>query len=95
MLLDELDNHQQRNCIVAAVAAHASSHTCEQIIFGHKGNRMDAHYEVIVVKLKENMPNLFTQMYRLSPSSFDKLLSIFEPSFQPRRKTGKKLSRQQ
>jgi hypothetical protein len=63
MLLDELDNNQQRNCIVAAVVARAFSHTCEQIIFGRWGNHMEVHYEVIVgkiVKLKENKSKLFT-----------------------------------
>jgi hypothetical protein len=63
MLLDELDSNQQRNCFIAAVVAGAFSLTDEHIIIGRQGNRVDAHYEVIVTKLsnlKENQPKLFT-----------------------------------
>jgi hypothetical protein len=88
MLLDELDSNQQRNCIIAAVVARAFSLTDEHIIIGRQGNHVDAHYEVIVTKisnLKENQPKFFTRMYRLSLSSFDKLLSIIEPCLKPRK----------
>jgi hypothetical protein len=43
MLLDELDNNQQRSCIIAAVVTLAFSHTCNHIIIGCLGNHMDAH----------------------------------------------------
>jgi hypothetical protein len=63
MLLDELDSNQQRNYIIAAVVAFVFSLTNEHIIIGHRGNHLDAHYEIIVNKianLKENKPKLFT-----------------------------------
>jgi hypothetical protein len=92
MLLDELDNNQQRNSIVAAVVAHAFSRSGNHIIIRHQGNHMDAHYEVIVdkiVKLKENMPILFTQMYCLSLSSFDNCFQLLSLAYNQERKVEK------
>jgi hypothetical protein len=93
MVLDEFDNNNlQRNYIIAAVVAGAFSVSNKFVINGRRGNRLDAHYEQIVDKianLKENSPELFTRMYRLSPSSFDQLLFIIQPTLEPIRKTGK------
>jgi hypothetical protein len=92
MLLDEFDNNLQRNYTIAAVVAGAFFFSNKFVTNGRRGNRLDAHYEQIVNKitnLKENSPELFTRMYRLSPSSFDQLLLIIQPTLEPRRKMGK------
>ena len=89
----ERDNKRRR--IIAAVAS--SIFICgiaskNFIVEGRLGNRTDADYDAVVrkiLKLKQTQRLLFTRIYRLSPTSFDKTLAIIEPDLLPKKPTAK------
>jgi len=81
-----LDIH--KTVVVAAVACSwLLEHEDDAIVHDRHGNRTTGvDYDLVVliiVRLKTNNPSLFTRMFRLSPSSFDRILSIIEDDLKP------------
>jgi hypothetical protein len=93
-MMDNIDRMSKHLRIIA-------SFFCSEIAAGRPPNKflverchhncLDADYNLVVNKinqLKEHKGVLFTCMYRLSPTSFDKVLRIIEPELHPKKKTG-------
>ena len=71
---------KRRAAIIAAVLLSQRT-----TIIGRNPNRHDVDYPQVVgriLRLKLN-PRLFTRMFRLSPASFDRVLSIIDPVLRP------------
>lgn len=88
----EVDNKRQR--LIAAVVCSISTCTTspKYIVVDRRPNRCDAVYDTVlerILKMKTQKPALFSRMYRLSPASFDKVLSIIEPELLPIKRTAK------
>jgi hypothetical protein len=92
---DVMERDNKRCRIIAAVVS--SIFICgiaskNFIVEGRLGNRTDADYDAVVrkiLKLKQSQRLLFTRIYRLSPTSFDKTLAIIEPDLLPKKPTAK------
>ena len=71
---------KRRAAIIAAVLLSQRT-----TIIGRNPNRHDVDYPQVVgriLRLKLN-PRLFTRMFRLSPASFDRVLSFIDPVLRP------------
>ena len=81
---------RKRNAIIIAGVCLTQRTTIEN----RSPNRTDIDYSAVVkkiMKLKTKNPRLFTRMYRLSPTSFDRVLSIIDPSLRPMGVGGKNI----
>jgi hypothetical protein len=81
-----------RVVIAAVVSSVISNDVGKFTVKGKLSNRTDADCNGTVtkiVKLKQSQPLLFTRMYRLSPTAFDRTLAIIEPELLPKRPSAK------
>ena len=88
----EPDNKQLRLIVALACSISSLDTAPKYIVQDRCPNRSDAGYDKVVERvqrMKREKPALFTRMYRLSPSSFNKVLSIIEPQLLPIKKTAK------
>ena len=87
-------NNKRLRVVIAAVASSVISSDMGNkfTVIGKLGNHTDADYNGTVkkiMKLKQSQPLLFTRIYRLSPTAFDRTLAIIEPDLRPKKPTAK------
>ena len=90
--MDVIERDNKRRRLIVAVACAVASLSKRDVVHGRLPNRTTAEYDRVVKRIltmRDEKPNLFTRMYRLSPSSFDKVLAIIKPQLLPRKKTAK------
>ena len=83
---DESPDRSIKAAVAAVTCAWYLEHEGDVIVQGRRCNRKNADYDIVIRKinmLKSQNPALFTRMYRLSPSSFDRVLMIIEPYLKP------------
>jgi len=92
-LVESLDDEERKamiqNVVVSLVSSFfivGSTHRRIAVV-GRNPNRITTDYSRVVEKilcLKQTNPSLFTRMYRLSPTSFDRVLAIVGEDLKPK-----------
>jgi hypothetical protein len=90
-VFDEAVRLRSNTVATACLGWHCSSEGASVQVNGRRANRKATDYDAVVHKinkLKLTKPTLFTRMYRLSPTSFNRTLGIIEAELCPIKERG-------